>query len=214
MKTEQDQHQQLNSPPATGHRGFTLVELLIVLAVLAVLAAVVIPNITGVYSRGGEQAWATDQKTLQMAVSTFHFDEHACDTSPASDTWDSTKDPIPGHYFPTASADSSPFTVEEIITEANTTGAIYDFADEAIWMGLLFNSPADTSSHDKDHANPLTGEMGPYLNDSPPPSASNHNYSSATGSYTWVIARDAKVYGLWWDNSSSTWRSDYRGVYP
>ena len=43
--------------------GFTLVELLLVLAILGVLTAVVVPNITGVFARGGEQAWATDRSS-------------------------------------------------------------------------------------------------------------------------------------------------------
>ncbi len=57
-----------------GEKGFTLVELIIVLAVLGVLAAVVIPNVTGFLGRGKERAWGADRDILQAAVDTYRTD--------------------------------------------------------------------------------------------------------------------------------------------
>jgi prepilin-type N-terminal cleavage/methylation domain-containing protein len=64
--------------PAQQHprqrRGFTLVEVLIVLTVLAILAAVVIPNFTGSVSRGRRDSYLTDENIIQSAVDTYYLD--------------------------------------------------------------------------------------------------------------------------------------------
>ena len=57
-------------------RGFTLIELLIVIAILGVLAAVVVPNVMGMFSRGGSQAWVTDQDTIRASSASYFADLH------------------------------------------------------------------------------------------------------------------------------------------
>ena len=192
-------------------RGFTLVELLMVLAILAVLAAVTLTSIAGAFERGGEKAFATDQKTMQSMVILFYYDGHACDTTPAGDSWDSTEDPVYGHYFPTSTGVAPDKTIVGILADANAAGSAYTFPTEAVWMGLLCNSPSATSTHDKDGASPLLGEKGPYMNEVPE-SASSNNHSTTSGSYTWVIAKNGIVYGVYWDGSA--WREGFSGSYP
>ncbi|MBA7678010.1 hypothetical protein ES703_86277 [subsurface metagenome] len=75
--------------PKRGEKGFTLVELLIVLAILAVLAAVVIPSVTGMFGRGAEQAYRTDERTIQSGVMAYVMDVR--DAGVVADA---------GHYFP------------------------------------------------------------------------------------------------------------------
>jgi len=78
-------------------------------------------------------------------------------------------------------------------------------------MGLLYNSPAAISTHDKDSAAPLLSEMGPYIN-KVPESASSNNYSASSGAYTWVIDYYGVVYGVYWDGLS--WQHGFSGTYP
>ena len=49
-------------------RGFTLVELLIVVAILGVLSAIVLPNFTGITERGKEEAAAAELAIVQTAM--------------------------------------------------------------------------------------------------------------------------------------------------
>lgn len=55
-----------------GQKGFTLIEILIVLALMAVLMAIVVPNVQGFLGRGKQDAYNSDRKTLQVSVDAYY----------------------------------------------------------------------------------------------------------------------------------------------
>jgi prepilin-type N-terminal cleavage/methylation domain-containing protein len=138
-------------------RGFTLIELLIVIAILGVLAAVVVPNVMGLFGRGGEQAYDSDLQTIQTSVATFFGDVHygpdfntggdlGDETDYQNNTWGDT-DGVAGHYFPTSTgiANGGAFNASAsnhaILTEPTITHGDYD-------AELLFHDLNDDGNFD------------------------------------------------------------------
>ena len=78
-----------------GQKGFTLMELLIVVAILGVLAAVVIPRFTGLIGEGESEAATTEQEIVQTAVTAYMA---ANNTSTAPTKTDTVLGPDDAHY--------------------------------------------------------------------------------------------------------------------
>ena len=56
-------------------KGFTLVELLIVIVILGILATVTVFAVRGITDRGQENACDVDQRTLETAIEAFYAQE-------------------------------------------------------------------------------------------------------------------------------------------
>ena len=54
--------------PASGERGFTLIEILVVVALLGILAGIIIPSVLAFMGRGEEEAQRTEWDNMQTAV--------------------------------------------------------------------------------------------------------------------------------------------------
>ncbi len=66
-------------------KGFTLVELLVVIVILGILAAVVIFSVSGISDRGTTSACKADKQTIQAAIEAYRaLDGHSGTDDPNS----------------------------------------------------------------------------------------------------------------------------------
>ncbi|MHC4294011.1 MAG: prepilin-type N-terminal cleavage/methylation domain-containing protein [Planctomycetota bacterium] len=69
------------------NKGFTLVEILIVVIILGILAAIVIPQFTEASNDARESALATDLQSIRSQIELYkiqHFDEYPGETTPGN----------------------------------------------------------------------------------------------------------------------------------
>jgi len=77
-------------------KGFTLIELMIVIAIIGILAAIAIPQFSAYRARGYMAAVKTDVKNAYTAVQTYIADNPA--TSPPAANSGGTPGPMPAPY--------------------------------------------------------------------------------------------------------------------
>ncbi len=133
-----------------GQKGFTLIEIMIVLAVLAILAAVIVPNVAGYLGRSKERAWDADRNILQAAVDSYRTDIGKRSGNP----WPTSDNKTIGKPVPT---DNS----TQLIPTANRKGiiAIGPLADE----GYLKSADAVKSADKTNHTSATNSVSGSYV---------------------------------------------------
>lgn len=82
-------------------KAFTLVELLIVVAILGVLAAVVLPNVTGLAGSGQTEAAKAELTTVQTAIDTMMAKIHITSVNATTATSNMTSFPTGNALYPT-----------------------------------------------------------------------------------------------------------------
>ena len=211
----------------TNNRGFTLIEVMVVMTLLAMMAAVAVPNMVGIAGKGRDSAIKEDRRRIDQAVDSFASDFHAGPNSTprwgagSKGRWYPTRTGLPGLLeLSTNLYDPKNFKnprVDKFAPGPTTAGAASgaDISSGIIWIGLL-TKPAQGSAGEENEttggAHPLAGEIGGYLKDIPE-SASEANADvdftanssgPGTGFYTWVLLSTRQtvpaysVSGIWY----------------
>lgn len=62
--------------PVSGRWGFTLTELLVVVAIISILASIALPNFQNAQSRAKVTRTRADMRTIEVALETYHIDHN------------------------------------------------------------------------------------------------------------------------------------------
>ena len=209
--------------------GFTLVEILIVVAIMAVLAAVVVVSVVGIMGRGRDTAYAADERNLQTVVTAFYSDRHVYDPL---NGWNEAGSAAPQSYhFPTRYGDYSTLYPGDVVNVGGQSvnllmkagagspsqATTADVADAAIWMGLLVSEPGSGTgkapvADTKDNSAPLEGEHGQYLSKVPESCSAVYNSSLGKGTFAWIVGNCGRVYGVF--EQGGVWYVGFSGAYP
>jgi prepilin-type N-terminal cleavage/methylation domain-containing protein len=216
-------------------RGFTLIEIVVVLSILGILAALLVPRFADVFSKGDETHFDTDVAAVKKSVSQFKVARH--DAPDGSNEWGAgTKN---RRIYPTEDGEVGDIELDTATTATDTNGnfpvvqwtdgvanlgfpaGATNVTDSLVWFGLLVNEPNDAGTPAQQqttgHASPQDDEEGEYLNEFPESAAAaNSTYdpsgAATSGSYWYVVLHNGEVVPTY--INSGIYYAGYNQAYP
>ncbi len=173
-------------------KGFTLIEILIAVALLAIISAVVIPNVTGYLGRGESAAYQGDLRLIQSAVDGYYAD-------PANRIGGKKAYPLKGAG-----------TVAQSNAQKISGGTPVDADNGGGTPGTTtWDGTPSTNGYFIDFTALVTAKLITDV----PGSASADNTGGVSGSYSWYVGSDGKVNSILASDHLAT-HGFVSGVFP
>ena len=125
-------------------KGFTLVEVIVVLVILAILMAIAIPALTGYIDRANDRAALSEGRNVQMALQTIGSNAYAdpsqtMPTAAGGVAWTTSLSGT-GTTAPTFQSEITQLTKMTFHTGANVTGIQYDASGNIVAFNFVLGS--------------------------------------------------------------------------
>ncbi len=223
-------------------RGFTLIEIIVAIAILGVLAAVAIPSVLTFLSSGERSALLTDEKQLQQVSDAFKTDKHK--GPDVTFNWGLTGNK---RLFATEDGEVGDVELSPSLTDGDFTdrdnfqvmkhvtgppvgadAVDSDIEEAALWIGLLVNEPSDNvgsggEQNESGDAHPQSGETGEYLLEFPESAAEintdtdddpTNDNGRTEGTYSWIVLHNGQIKPAYKSVTDSKWYVGYNDAFP
>lgn len=107
-------------------KGFTLIELMVVIVIIAILAAVALPNFMGATEKARESAVTSAVKTLQTSLELYAVDNNGSYpiTTSDSNTLTAIQDYLPNKKFPNNPSNNQPYAYTNGLVDVDSVDNI------------------------------------------------------------------------------------------
>ncbi|MCX7845267.1 MAG: type II secretion system GspH family protein [Dictyoglomaceae bacterium] len=112
-------------------KGFTLIELMVVIVIIAILAAVALPNFMGATEKARESAVRSAVKTIQTSLEMYATDNQGYYPTATQFTSTTFKGYLPGREFPKNPSTNQPYTFGTATGTAESTENAYKIRYES-----------------------------------------------------------------------------------
>jgi prepilin-type N-terminal cleavage/methylation domain-containing protein len=141
----------------TLEKGFTLVELIIVIAIIGILAALIIPNLTGLLGAGQDETAATELQQVQSSMDIMMAKDGLSSVTPTAATSDMShfpsNNPLYPRYLRIAATKDTYFCISSGLISSAGTG-------DSSLQYLVFSESGNVLSDQIYNANRTTGLTG------------------------------------------------------